>query len=240
VVLTSKTLIASGTELTQSLENEIQEGLTKQRSRRVTELAEFGHEPIQELTSVVDLAELGSTFTIATNVITRMTTSTVTSYESRHWVTTGEREYTIVSSQTPNRVTLSVAPSAYEGAVFREPTETRGEVRVFHSPSLKWPAKAHPVLTNQVRDILQTLWSIVVSRAIQLSFPLRETVVSVFTDPTEDESKAILRLTCEVNISQALAFWDSLEFDLQNWLNKLSDNKRTTFLTKISLRVYWR
>jgi hypothetical protein len=110
------------------------------------------------------------------------------------------------------------------------------EVRI---PPLEWSVRAHPVLTNQVRTLLRTLWAIVVSRSTQLRFPLSKTVVSVFTDPTEGESKAILRLSCHASISQALAFWDSLETDLQGWLNNLAEYERVVFITKISLRVYW-
>lgn len=117
--------------------------------------------------------------------------------------------------------------------------ETTGEVKVFRIPPLKFPAVAHPVFTDQVCRLLDNLWAIVVSRAAQLKFPIGKTVASVFTDPTEDESKAVLSLSCQANISQALAFWNSLEPDLQNWLKTLSAGDKATFLSKISLRVYW-
>jgi hypothetical protein len=129
--------------------------------------------------------------------------------------------------------------SSDAGTMSREFGETRGEATLFNIPTLKWPAKAHPILTDRVRELVQTLWAIVVSRSGQLYFPLRETVVSVFSDPVEEKSKAVLRLTCKANISQALAFWDSLEPDLQNWVGKLSEHDQSTFLTKVSMRVYW-
>lgn len=110
---------------------------------------------------------------------------------------------------------------------------------IIRLPGLEWPAKTHPILTNSVRTLLETLWAIVVSRATQLRFPLEKTVVSIFTDPNERESKAILRLTCNTNITQAMAFWDSLEPDLQDWLKHLTERERIIFITKISLRVYW-
>ncbi|MBI4188842.1 MAG: hypothetical protein HY529_06515 [Chloroflexi bacterium] len=110
---------------------------------------------------------------------------------------------------------------------------------VIRLPGLEWPAKNHPVLTRQVRMLLETLWAIVVSRATQTRFPIRDTVVSIFTDPDEKSSKAVLRITCLTNASQALAFWDSIETDLQEWLEVLPESDRTRFLTKISMRVYW-
>lgn len=126
-----------------------------------------------------------------------------------------------------------------ERAVVLESPETANGIKEFDIPPLKVSTKAHPVLTNKVRELLRTLWAIIVSRSIQLNFPLRSTTISVFTDPTEEESKAVLRLVCNTSISQALAFWDSLEYDFQNWLKYLSEHDRTIFITKISLRVYW-
>lgn len=107
-------------------------------------------------------------------------------------------------------------------------------------PDLEWPARQDPSLTATVRHLLNDLWAIVVSRALQTGFRLDRTTVSVFEDPTEHEHKAVLRLTCSANASQTLAFWDSLEPDLQNWLQTLAQSDRTTFITKIGLRVHWR
>ncbi len=106
-------------------------------------------------------------------------------------------------------------------------------------PRLEWLTKTHPMLTNQVRNLLETLWTIVVSRATQFHFPLQRTAISVFKDPTVGESKAVLRLTCQASLSQALEFWDSLEYDFRDWLNNLTAHQRTLFITKIQMRVYW-
>lgn len=115
-----------------------------------------------------------------------------------------------------------------------------GRIRVVGVPKLEWPSGQDPILTDIVRRLLRTLYVIVVSRALQVGFPLRGTIVSVFQDPTEQERKAVLRLACNANVTQALAFWDSLETDLQSWLERLSEYERTTFITKLGLRVHWR
>lgn len=115
----------------------------------------------------------------------------------------------------------------------------KAKVTAMGIPELEWPTRADSALTVSVRRLLRTLWAIVVSRAMQVSFPLRRTVVSVFEDPTEQERKAVLRLGCNATVAQALAFWDSLEPDLQDWLKTLSKNDRTTFITNVSLRVHW-
>jgi len=107
-------------------------------------------------------------------------------------------------------------------------------------PKLEGFTRADPVLTDRVRRLIRVLWAIVVSRALQVGFPLVRTTVSVFEDPTEQARKPVLRLFCKATAVQAIAFWDSLEPDLQGWLATLSEADRTTFITKISLRVHWR
>lgn len=116
-----------------------------------------------------------------------------------------------------------------------------GKSRVIETsiPKLEWLTGADPTLTSSVGHLLRVLWAIVASRAIQVGFPLRRTVVSVFADPTEGERKVVLRLFCNTNAVQALAFWDSLEADLQGWLATLNEYDRTTFITKVGLRVHW-
>ena len=106
-------------------------------------------------------------------------------------------------------------------------------------PQLQWESRTHPLFTSQICDLLESLWAIVSSRALQLRFRIKEANVSIFADPTEEETKAILQLACDTNIVQALAFWDSLEPDFQNLLKVLSESERTIFLTKIALRIYW-
>jgi len=149
------------------------------------------------------------------------------------------KRYELSSPPVPE-VAAWGAPKSTAKIVSSEQAESVGRaVTELYIPELVWPVRTHPVLTNQVCSLLQTLWAIVVSRASQLRFPIRKTIVSVFTDPTEGESKAILRLTCDANVTQALAFWDSLEPDLQDWLQTLSESERTIFLTNIALRMYW-
>lgn len=106
-------------------------------------------------------------------------------------------------------------------------------------PKLEWPEQQDPVLTDIVLKLIKSLWAIVVSRALQLRFPLVRTIVSTFVDPTEHEHKAVLRLMCDASVSQAIAFWDSLEDDLQDWMETLSDRERALVISKLGLRVHW-
>ena len=120
------------------------------------------------------------------------------------------------------------------------PKDGKSRIIEIRIPKLDGLTRADPILTDRVRRLVRVLWAIVVSRALQVGFPLLTTTVSIFEDPTEQERKAVLRLTCNASAAQAIAFWDSLEPDLQDWLATLSEPDRTTFITKMSLRVYWR
>ncbi len=137
---------------------------------------------------------------------------------------------------------LALGEPTFEAQAGLSRTHESGKSRVIEAriPELEWPARQDPILTDSVRRLLKALGAIVVSRALQVGFPLHRTIVSVFEDPIEQERKAILRLACSASASQALAFWDSLEPDLQGWLKTLSENDRTTFITKLGLRVHWR
>jgi len=123
--------------------------------------------------------------------------------------------------------------------LWRVPKNGKSRTIEISVPELGGLTKADPILTDRVRRLVKVLWAIVVSRALQVGFPLVRTTVSIFEDPTEQERKAVLRLICNASAVQAIAFWDSLEPDLQDWLATLSETDRQTFITKLSLRVHW-
>jgi len=97
-----------------------------------------------------------------------------------------------------------------------------------------------PILTSTVRGLLHILWVIVVSKAMQVQFPIYKTTVAVFNDPSEDWHQALLRVFTEANAAQVTAFWDSLEGDLQDWVSTLSEHQKLVFLNQVSLRIHWR
>jgi len=112
--------------------------------------------------------------------------------------------------------------------------------RAFTIPKLEGLNIRSPVLTSTTLALLQTLWAIVVSKAIQRQFPIRRTAVAIFSNPEEDWHQVLLRVFVEANAAQAIAFWDSLESDLQEWVSKLSAHQRLVFLNQVSLRIHWR
>jgi hypothetical protein len=98
----------------------------------------------------------------------------------------------------------------------------------------------HPALTSKVRSLLRNFWAIVVSKALQSAFPITRTAIAVFSDPAEDRQQVVLRVFAEANATQAVAFWESLESNIQEWILGLDNSSRLTFLRKISLRIHWR
>ena len=96
-----------------------------------------------------------------------------------------------------------------------------------------------PTFTSNIRDILLTFRAVVISKALQNSFPVRETTIAVINDPSEERKQVVLRLFTEAKASQAVAFWESLENDIQHWLNGLDERNRLIFLRDISLRIHW-
>jgi len=148
-------------------------------------------------------------------------------------------DLTTLSKAGTEPLSFEIAP---EEAVWFPRVYANGKTRLTKkfTPRLEWPSLVDPALTNTVRRLLGILWAIVVSRALHTSFPLRRTVVSIFEDPTEPDRKAVLRLSSDASVTQSLAFWNSLEPDLQGWLKTLSKNDRLTFITKLALRVHWR
>lgn len=106
-------------------------------------------------------------------------------------------------------------------------------------PQLEGTNVHHPALTSKVRYLIRNFWAIVVSKALQASFPIRKTSIAVFNDPAEDRLQVVLRVLTEANASQAVAFWESLENDIHEWVSQLDDRNRLIFVRDISLRIHW-
>jgi hypothetical protein len=94
-------------------------------------------------------------------------------------------------------------------------------------------------LTSTRCTLIQTLWAIVTSKALQNSITLLRTSVSIFHDHSERRTQAILHVTIDANAGQAIAFWDGLENNIQEWITGLSESNRLIFLKDISLEIDW-
>lgn len=107
-------------------------------------------------------------------------------------------------------------------------------------PKLEGCNIVDPAITELVRKLVETYWAIVVSRALQSRFPLTKTSIAVVEDPEEKERIVTLRVLCKSTALQALAFWDSLEPDIERWLETLSEYEQSTVNSRLALRIHWR
>src|SRR3990172_6823883 len=205
-------------------------GLSTPRTDATTDIAE-SPPPAKEAQGIPTFFEVDFGIPGATEAIAKTSTFVGNPQYTEPEVLAG----ITLQAPTPSEQ-LTWIESPLEGEIHSSRTIQMGESRDIgiRIPRMEWPVGQDPVLTSSVRGLLGALWAIVVSRALQGGFPLQKTTVSVFEDPTEQERKAVLRLACSVNAAQALAFWDSLEPDLQSWLDTLRENDRTTFHTKIA------
>lgn len=136
--------------------------------------------------------------------------------------------------QTEQAGALVLEPSLGKG------TQEEKSIATTTIPNLEGLDIHSPILTSTIRDLLHILWTIVVSKAMQVQFPVYKTTVAVFNDPLEDWHQALLRVFTEANAAQATAFWDSLEGDLRDWVSTLSEHQKFVFLDQVSLRIHWR
>lgn len=94
-------------------------------------------------------------------------------------------------------------------------------------------------LVSDVKDLLRRFWAIVISKALQNQLPINKANISIFHDPNEESKQVVLRLFTSASATQSVSFWESLENDIQNWVSKLSESARNTFIENISLRIHW-
>jgi hypothetical protein len=123
---------------------------------------------------------------------------------------------------------------------FRLSFPRSNKTREVFIPDLKGISSSNPQITPIIRDLIRTFWAIVLSKAFQSSFPIEKTEVATFKDPSEERIQVVLRLYTQANASQSVAFWDSLEKDIQEWLPSLPERKKLIFTRDISLRIHWK
>lgn len=100
-------------------------------------------------------------------------------------------------------------------------------------------APAHPLLTVNVRNLAQTFWAVVHSKALQAGFPVSRALLDVEQDPEEGTGQAVIRVYTQASAVQALAFWDSLAIEIDRWTQRLGGEQRRTLLERIGLRFHW-
>jgi hypothetical protein len=107
-------------------------------------------------------------------------------------------------------------------------------------PQFTTNKKTYPQITSTVRRLLNIFGAVVMSKALQSFFPIDKAVIAVTHDPSEDRNQVVLQLFTQANASQSIAFWDSLENDIQSWNLTLNEREKLIFIRDISLRIHWK
>lgn len=134
--------------------------------------------------------------------------------------------------------TSTVIGSYYSSLLPKE--EMEGKKSVAEIPTLEGINSSNAALTYRVRKLVSNFWAIVMSNALQAGFPVEKTKMDIFRDDVEDRTQVVLRVFTSASALQSMAFWDSLEEHVQEWLVRLPQYDRSTFLHNISLRLHWR
>ncbi len=147
----------------------------------------------------------------------------------------GEQQPNLLLERRPSRV-MDATTRIGNRSLNSEDLPYLGSLEV---PDLRWPKKASPVLTVRVKELLQNLWAIVVSKAMQREFPAENTEVTTTYDPESRVSKAVLAVSTSANMIQTLAFWDSLQREFGNWESQFNSEDRILLRRDISLHFHW-
>ena len=135
------------------------------------------------------------------------------------------------SGQFPQ--TISIASEVETKSFKRREPGSRVE------PQIRWLVRHHHLLTVQVRKLLSGFLAIVVSKALQSNLPVSKILVDADEDPEERTGQVVLRIYVQASPVQALAFWDSLDIEMNNWLDRLNLADRNTVIDDVGLRFYW-
>lgn len=143
------------------------------------------------------------------------------------------------SEDPKTNVTVLRIP-ADAGATLQLPAEKEAETRSTPLATLKWPRRQHAALTDKRRRLLEHLWSIVLSKALQGRLEISEGIVDVEEDPDEENVQPVLRIYTAATAVQTLAFWDSLAIELDRWLAQLGPSDRGIVASEIGVRFHWK
>jgi hypothetical protein len=107
------------------------------------------------------------------------------------------------------------------------------------SRPLRRRPKHHAALTDKRLGIVERLWSIVLSRAHQSGLAVSGEIGVEESVAEEKANQVVLAVHVDGNARQALAFWKSLDVDMDRWLARLPAYDQRLLLNNIGLRFSW-
>lgn len=101
-------------------------------------------------------------------------------------------------------------------------------------------ADAQSLLTGPVKRLAPVLHAIVASKAARAHFPIGEAYFDVDRDDDDEGSRQlVVVIRADANAAQTLAFWTSLDYELDRWMMDLSDADQEIVTNRMALRFVW-
>ncbi len=95
------------------------------------------------------------------------------------------------------------------------------------------------LVTSSIRRLASIIHAIVASKAARTRLPISDVYFDVDTDFDEGTKGLVLVFQVHAGIAQALAFWNSLDYELNRWVPKLSIVDQEIVTNRIALRFVW-
>ncbi len=106
------------------------------------------------------------------------------------------------------------------------------------SRPLRRRPKHHSALTDKRLGMVSRLWSIVLSKAYQSGLAVSGEI-GVEESVEDEANQVVLAVHVDGNAKQALAFWKSLDVDMDRWLTRLPAYDQRLVMNNVGLRFSW-
>ncbi len=99
--------------------------------------------------------------------------------------------------------------------------------------------ESRSLLTTSIRRLAPVMHAIIASKASRTGLEIMQAYFDVDRDEDENTRQLVVIVRVNANASQALAFWASLDYELDRWLVELPPNERQTITNRLGLRFAW-
>jgi hypothetical protein len=163
-----------------------------------------------------------------------------------NYIAAGERPQLSQSASAPTAFT-GYEPEFVEGRTFTWMLPSTSEASytpqggdpLSGTHQLSRVIKNHHLLNKSNLSLVERLWSIILSKSLQFGPRVRQGIIDVEEDPEERTNQVVLRVHLEASPAQTMAFWDSLDIELDRWLEHLKPQEQKSVINGIGLRFHW-
>jgi hypothetical protein len=99
--------------------------------------------------------------------------------------------------------------------------------------------EARALLTSAVKRLAPTLHAIIASKAARAAFPIEQAYFDVDDDDDDESRQLVVVVRARANAPQTLAFWSSLDYELDHWLVELNPADQEIVTNRLGLRFVW-